>query len=361
MGFCARKGWSIMLLESLMDVKSLTLEEIAEVMKSIGQPSFRAKQIFDWLHKGVENFGEMTNLPKGLQVQLAQIMRISVPKFEKRLVSNHDNTVKYIYRLFDGECIETVFMEYHHGNSVCISTQAGCKMGCSFCASTMAGFGRNLTPAEMLDQVIFTQKDTGKKISNIVLMGIGEPLDNFDNVIKFLNLVSREGVLNIGMRHISLSTCGLVDKIESLMELKLQLTLSVSLHAPNNEIRNQIMPVNQKWNIEQLLHTCKKYSQETGRRITFEYAMLDGTNDTSACANELVKRLKGTLSHVNLIPANSVKGRNHHTSSPEKVRNFASILEKSGINITVRRTLGADIDASCGQLRRDFKVNTGDL
>ena len=344
----------------LLDVKSLTPEEISEVMKSIGQPSFRGKQIFDWLHKGVENFGEMTNLPKGFQVQLAQIMRINVPIFEKRLVSDHDNTVKYIYGLFDGECVETVFMEYHHGNSVCISTQAGCKMGCSFCASTMAGFSRNLTPAEMLDQVIFTQKDTGKRISNIVLMGIGEPLDNFDNVIQFLHLVSREGVLNIGMRHISLSTCGLVDKIEKLMDMKLQLTLSVSLHAPNNEIRNQIMPVNQKWNIEQLLTACKKYTQMTGRRISFEYAMLDGINDTSACASELCKRLKGMICHVNLIPANSVKGRLHRTSSPEKVRNFVSILEKSGINITVRRTLGADIDASCGQLRRDFKVNTGD-
>ena len=346
--------------ESLIDVKSLNLGEMAEVMKSIGQPAFRAKQLFEWLHKGVENFGEMTNLSPSLQVQLAQIMRISVPIFEKRLVSNRDNTVKYVYRLFDGECVETVFMEYHHGNSVCISTQAGCKMGCSFCASTMAGFSRNLMPSEMLDQVIFTQKDTGKRISNIVLMGIGEPLDNFDNVLKFLQLVSGEGVLNIGMRHISLSTCGLVDKMEELMEQKLQLTLSVSLHAPNNEIRSQIMPVNKKWNFEQLLAACKKYSQTTGRRISFEYAMLDGINDTPDCARELAKKLKGMLCHVNLIPANAVKGRAHHTSSVEKIKSFHTILEKSGINSTVRRTLGADIDASCGQLRRDFKANTDD-
>lgn len=341
------------------DLKSLLPEELEAYLKHLGQPSYRARQIFVWLHRGVENFDEMTDISKKLRNMLKEQAYISTPIIKKRLVSCIDSTVKYLYSLSDGQNIESVLMNYHYGNTVCISTQAGCRMGCAFCASTIGGLRRGLTPSEMLDQVLFTQKDSGKKISHIVLMGIGEPLDNFDNVIKFLKLVSAPGGLNISLRHLSLSTSGLVDKIRELMKLRLQLTLSISLHAPNNEIRSKLMPVNRKWKIETLLDACREYAEETGRRISFEYAMIAGVNDSDACARELASRLRGMLCHVNLIPVNEVRERNFQKSSRERLEHFSSILSRNGLSVTVRRTLGSDINASCGQLRREYSGEEG--
>lgn len=344
-----------------IDIKSMLPTEIAALTKELGQPSYRAKQIFTWLSRGVTSFDEMTDLSKDFRTVLEQKTYISTPKVKKKLVSTLDDTVKYLYELEDGECIETVLMSYHHGNSACLTTQAGCKMGCAFCASAIGGFKRNLTPGEMLDQILYTQKDTGRKVSSIVLMGTGEPLDNFENVIKFLRLLSDEQGLNMSMRHVSLSTCGLVDKIYDLMRLKLQLTLSVSLHAPNDTIRSRLMPVNLKWGVDELLRVCRDYIKATGRRISFEYALVDGVNDSDACAGQLAAKLKGMLCHVNLIPANPVKEKAQYSqkSSSQRVRRFAEILAGQGLNVTVRRTLGADINASCGQLRHEYSGSTG--
>ena len=334
----------------MTDLKSKTLPELTDFPKSMGQPAFRGKQVFTWLHRGVRSFEEMTNLPKALRDQLAENCVITAPTVARKQVSALDGTRKYLWELSDGNCIETVLMQYHHGNTVCISSQVGCRMGCAFCASTIAGKVRDLTPSEMLDQVLFTQLDSGLEISNIVLMGIGEPMDNLDNVLRFLELVNHPDGMNIGMRHISLSTCGVIPGIRRLAELGLQLTLSVSLHAPDSETRSKIMPVNRAYDVEQLFDACHDYFQKTGRRISFEYAMIDGVNDHDWQADLIARRIAGMPGHVNLIPLNDVVESPFKPS--RRIAAFQKRLESHGITATVRRSLGGDIDASCGQLRR---------
>ncbi|MBQ2604316.1 MAG: 23S rRNA (adenine(2503)-C(2))-methyltransferase RlmN [Clostridia bacterium] len=337
----------------MKDIKSYSLEELEkEFADSMGLPKFRARQVYKWLTLGVSSFNEMTDISKELRNNLCNNYYISVAIVEKKLVSVYDKTVKYLFKLHDGEFIESVVMHYKYGHTICISTQVGCKMGCTFCATGKSGFSRNLAPSEMLSQIQSAQNDLGVRISHIVLMGMGEPLDNYANVVKFLKLVSSENGLNISMRHISLSTCGLVDKIYELEKENFQLTLSVSLHAPNNDIRSRTMPVNRRYPIEELLKACRHYASATGRRISFEYAMISGVNDSDECARELGRRLKGMLCHVNLIPVNNVEGNNYVKSKIERQKAFINILGKEGITATVRRTLGSDINASCGQLRR---------
>lgn len=337
------------------DIKSLSRQELRDTLKAMGQPAFREKQIFTWLHRGVTSFEEMTNLSKALRQELDERFYITVPEAVRRQVSRQDGTRKYLWKLRDGNCVESVLMQYHHGNTICISSEVGCAMGCAFCASTLGGLVRRLEPSEMLDQVIFTQLDSGLPISNIVLMGIGEPLDNYDTVLKFLHLVNDPDGLNIGMRHISLSTCGLVPKIDRLAEEDLQITLSVSLHAPDNETRSKIMPVNRAYPVEELIEGCRRYFDKTGRRISFEYAMICGVNDTPEAAELLLRRLKGMMAHVNLIPLNNVEESPLKPSTPAAVARFQKILNEGGVTATVRRTLGSDIDASCGQLRRKYE------
>ena len=341
-----------------MNLKSMTLPELSGLLKEMGQPAFRAKQVYTWLHRGIRAYDEMTNLPKQLRDLLSEQYPICPPKVVRRQESERDGTIKYLWQLSDGNCVETVLMRYHYGNTVCISTEVGCRMGCAFCASTIGGLVRKLEPFEMLDEVLFTQVDSGLPISHIVLMGIGEPLDNFDNVMRFLELVNSEEGMNISMRHISLSTCGLVPKIDELAKKKLQLTLSVSLHAPNDAIRNTIMPVNRAYPSEELLNACRRYYEATSRRISFEYAMIDGVNDSAEAAGELISRLKGLPCHFNLIPLNHVEESPLKPSSRSSVAAFQKALEKGGITATVRRTLGGDIDASCGQLRRKYQKET---
>ena len=338
-----------------MNLKSLTQPELADILKQLGQPAFRAGQVFTWLHKGVRSYDEMTNLPKALRQTLAEHYPLFVPKVVRKQESQKDGTIKYLWQLSDGNCVETVLMRYRYGNTVCISTEVGCRMGCAFCASTIGGLVRRLEPYEMLDEVLFTQIDSGLPISHIVLMGIGEPLDNFDNVMRFLELVNHPDGMNISMRHISLSTCGLVPKIDELAARKLQISLAISLHGPNNELRSKVMPVNKAYPIEELLAACRRYYDATGRRIHFEYAMIDGVNDTPECAKELLGRLKGLGAHVNLIPLNHVEESPLQPSSREAVARFQKLLEDGGVTATVRRTLGGDIDASCGQLRRKYQ------
>ena len=335
-------------------IKSMTQPEIGTLLKELGQPAFRAKQVFSWLHKGVRSYDEMTNLPKALRDTLADQYPIHAPKVVRKQESQRDGTIKYLWELADGNCVETVLMRYNYGNTVCISTEVGCRMGCAFCASTIGGLVRQLEPFEMLDEVLFTQVDSGLPISHIVLMGIGEPLDNFDNVMRFLELVNSPEGMNISMRHISLSTCGLVPKIDALAEKKLQLSLAISLHGPNDEIRGRIMPVNKAYPIDVLLDACRRYYAATSRRIHFEYAMIDGVNDSEAHARELLRRLKGLPAHINMIPLNHVEESPLKRSSRAAVAKFQKILEDGGITATVRRTLGGDIDASCGQLRRKY-------
>ena len=337
-----------------MNLKNNTLPELAAIFKELGQPAFRAKQVYSWLHKGVRSYEEMTNLPKGLRDTLAETYPIQAPKVVRKQESQRDGTIKYLWELSDGNCVETVLMRYHYGNTVCISTEVGCRMGCAFCASTLGGLVRRLEPFEMLDQVLFTQVDSGQPVSHIVLMGIGEPLDNFDNVMRFLELVNSPEGMNISMRHISLSTCGLVPKIEELAKRNLQLTLSVSLHAPNDEIRNTIMPVNKMYPSQELIDACRRYYGATSRRISFEYAMIGGVNDSKENARELLRRMKGLPCHFNLIPLNHVEESPLKPSTKEAVAQFQKTLEDGGIPATVRRTLGGDIDASCGQLRRKY-------
>lgn len=339
-------------MNQLIPINSLRLEELEGQMADIGEPKYRAAQIFKWLSLGVASFDEMTDIGKGLRAKLAERFYVEQVRIITRQESKTDGTIKYLFGLKDGNSIETVLMKYKHGYSVCISTQAGCKMGCIFCASFEKGATRNLTTGEILLQVITAQKDSGQRISNIVLMGTGEPLDNYDNVMAFLDIVSHEKGVNIGMRHISLSTCGLVPKIYELAQLKKQLTLSISLHAPNNKIRTQLMPVNKSYNVESLIKACRDYFDITGRRISFEYAMIAGINDTKECAFELAKLLKGLNCHVNLIPLNHVEGSPLKPSRREDLQSFQKILENYHITTTVRRHLGSDIDASCGQLRR---------
>ena len=337
-----------------MNIKSLTLPEMTAVIKELGQPAFRGKQVYTWLHKGAASYDEMTNLPKNLRDQLAREYPILPPKVVRKQESKKDGTIKYLWQLSDGNCVETVLMRYHYGNTVCISTEVGCRMGCAFCASTIGGLVRKLEAYEMLDEVLFTQLDSGLPISHIVLMGIGEPLDNFENVMRFLELVNSPDGMNISMRHISLSTCGLVPKIDELAQKKLQISLAISLHGPNDEIRNRIMPVNKAYPIDVLLDACRRYYAATSRRIHFEYAMIDGVNDSQEHARELLRRLKGLPAHVNMIPLNHVEESPLKPSSKAAVLAFQKTLEDGGVTATVRRTLGSDIDASCGQLRRKY-------
>ncbi len=345
------------------DIASLSIAELTEYLSDLSKnvgvtfEKFRAKQIFSWLMRGISDFGEMSDISIKQRRALSENCYIALPKIHAKFISKLDGTIKYLFELYDGECIESVFMRYKHGNTICVSTQAGCRMGCSFCASTLAGLSRHLTPSEIIGQILAAQNDTGERISNIVMMGIGEPLDNFENSIKFLRLVNAQEGLNIGYRHISLSTCGVVPEIYKLANENIPITLSISLHAPNQQYRESIMPVAKKWNIDELITACRDYISVTGRRISFEYAMIDGVNDSAECAKELSKLIGGMLCHVNLIPLNDVKERNYKHSDKKNVDNFIKILEKSGITATVRRKLGSDINASCGQLRRDNMEN----
>ena len=335
----------------MKDLKSMTLPEIEEVVLSLSQPKFRAKQIFDWMQKGIDDFCEMKNVPKSLIDELKKEYYISYAKIEKKFCSKLDETVKYLFRLYDGELIESVVMKYKHGYSICVSSQVGCNMGCKFCASTIGGKLRNLTAGEILSQIYTASKDLSVRISNVVMMGMGEPLDNFDEAVRFLELVGMPGGLNIGMRHISLSTCGVVDKIYKLMELDSQITLSISLHAPFDDMRDSIMPINHRYKIAELMKACKTYTDKTGRRISFEYALIKGFNDTPECADKLYELLGGMLAHINSIPANPVHKGKFEKPDKKSVYAFCELLNKKGLNATVRRTLGSDIDASCGQLR----------
>lgn len=337
---------------SAFDVKSLTLTELQGEMKKIGLAKYRAGQLYSWIHqKGAQSYDQMSDLPKELRSSFSLHFPILDINIIRKQESKFDGTIKYLFRLNDGEFIESVLMQYKYGYTLCVSTQVGCRMGCKFCATAIGGLIRNLRPSEMLDQIYLAQQDLNIRISHIVLMGMGEPLDNFKNVMRFLELVSDENGLNIGMRNISLSTCGIVPAIYLLLDKHLQLTLSVSIHAPNDEIRSQIMPVNDKYNFEMLLDVCRTYAKTTSRRISFEYAMLEEINDSAECAKELAERVKGILCHVNLIQTNEISENSYRRTTAQKLDNFEKILNENGINVTIRRSLGADIDAACGQLR----------
>ena len=339
----------------MTEIKSLSIDELKSALKEMGEKPFRAGQIFKWLHEGVESFEEMSNLSKDLRARLAENFLLTVPEVARKQVSRVDGTVKYLWRLRDGNCVESVLMHYEHGVSVCVSTQVGCRMGCKFCASGLNGRTRSLSAGEILDEILFMQKDSGEKVSNIVLMGTGEPLDNYDNVLKFLHLVSCPEGINIGQRHISLSTSGIADRIEMLAREKLQITLSVSLHAPDDETRSSIMPVNDAYPVERLMKACRYYFDTTGRRISFEYALIKGVNDSPADAQKLAKLLDGMICHVNLIPVNPVKERGYDRTAQQDIRRFVDTLGRLGVNATVRRELGSDINAACGQLRRQYE------
>ena len=334
------------------DIVSMCPAELEQELKDLGYPAYRAKQVRDWFNKGVRDFDEMRNLPQSLRDELKGRYHLYRPQVLKKQVSKLDGTIKYLWELHDGNAVETVVMSYKHGNTVCVSCQVGCRQGCAFCASTIGGLVRSLEPSEILDEVLFSQLDSGKPISNIVMMGIGEPLDNFDNVMRFLELVNDPEGMNIGMRHISLSTCGLTERFHDLAERDLQLTLSVSLHAPDDETRSRLMPANRGRSVDELMKCCKDYFDKTGRRISFEYAMIDGVNDTAYHAKLLAQRARAVGAHVNLIPLNHVEERAFRPSTAGHMKAFIRILEEEGVNVTVRRRLGSDVDASCGQLRR---------
>ena len=334
------------------DIVSMLPEELEADFQQLGEPAYRAKQVFRWLGRGVRDFDAMSDLSKTLREKLRENYYIYAPKVLRKQVSAIDGTIKYLWELQDGQAVETVVMSYKHGNTVCVSSQVGCRQGCAFCASTIGGLVRNLTPSEILDEVMFSQLDSGKEISNIVLMGIGEPLDNFDNVMRFLELVNHPQGMNIGMRHISLSTCGITERFDDLASRDLQLTLSVSLHAPDDETRSRLMPANRGRGVEHLIACCKKYYEKTGRRISFEYAMIDGVNDTAFHAQRLAELAREVSAHVNLIPLNHVEERQFRPSTAGHMKAFIKILEDRQVNVTVRRRLGSDVDASCGQLRR---------
>jgi len=335
-----------------VDLLSLSMDELITFLEKAGQQKYRAKQIVQWLARGVKDIDEMTDLSKDLRSILKETSYIEKLEIRERYKSKIDGTTKYIFQLSDGNVIESVLMIYKFGNTACISSQVGCKMGCKFCASTGLGFMRNLSPGEMFDQILAINKDSGLRIRNIVIMGIGEPLDNYNNVIKFIRNVNMAEGLNIGYRHITISTCGLVEKMMELAKEKIPINLSVSLHAPNDEKRQKIMPIGKIYSIDKIIEACKIYTEETKRRITFEYALIDGFNDTRQDAQELAKRIKGMLCHVNLIPLNTVEGVNLRTASRQKAENFKKELENYNIPVTIRRELGADIEAACGQLRR---------
>jgi len=336
----------------MIDLKDLEYAELAAFVADIGEAKFRTKQIFSWLLKGVTDFSEMTDISKELRAKLEEKAYVSTLKIRKKLVSKLDKTTKYLFELEDGNCIESVVMYYNHGITICISSQVGCQMGCKFCASTIGGKVRDLKSSEILNQVIFAEKDLGERIGNIVIMGIGEPLDNFDNIVKFLHNVNDPNGLNIGYRHISLSTCGIVPKIYELAKLNLPITLSVSLHAPNDEIRDKLMPINKKYRIAELIKACKDYIKTTKRRISFEYSLIDGINNSLENADELSRLVSGMLCHINLIPVNKIEERDFESGSKNAIHAFCNRLAENGINATVRRELGSDINASCGQLRK---------
>ena len=338
------------------DILSMLPEEIEAELENLGEPKYRAQQLFTWLHRGVRDFELMSNLSKPLRQKLQENYRLYRPRVLKKQVSQIDGTIKYLWELSDGNAVETVVMQYKHGNTVCVSSQVGCRQGCAFCASTIGGLVRSLEPSEILDEVLFSQLDSELPISNIVLMGIGEPLDNFDNVMRFLELVNHPKGMNIGMRHISLSTCGLIERFDDLADRDLQLTLSVSLHAPDDETRSHIMPANRGRGVEKLMEACRRYYERTGRRISFEYAMIDGVNDTEYHAKLLAKEARSLAAHVNLIPLNHVEERQFKPSTSGHMKAFIKILEDAGVNVTVRRRLGSDVDASCGQLRRKMQA-----
>lgn len=330
----------------------MNLTEIEDIVKSFGEPKFRAKQIFDWFQLyGVMSYDEMTNLPKAFRNLLNDKYPIRSCEIELKQVSANDSTVKYLFKLYDGNFVESVLMKYKYGYTLCVSSQVGCKMGCVFCASTKNGCVRNLMPSEILGQIHAAQRDMNVRVSHVVMMGMGEPLDNYENTLRFLELASDEKGLNLSMRNISLSTCGIVPRIYDLLSLKLQITLSISLHAPNDEMRSKVMPVNKKYPVNQLIKACRDYVNETSRRISFEYAMIRDVNDSDECAYELASLLKGMLCHVNLIPANEINESAHKRSTNERLQRFMKILNSKGVNTTIRRSLGSDIDASCGQLR----------
>jgi 23S rRNA (adenine2503-C2)-methyltransferase len=344
-------------MQDKINLLDYSIEELEAILSEMGQQKFRAKQIFQWLHKGIMDIDEMSNLSKQLRDSLKEKAYIGEPEIEHKLVSKLDGTAKYLFKLRDGNVIESVLMEYKHGFTACISTQVGCRMGCKFCASTGIGFDRHLSPGEMMGQILAIQNDTGKRIGNVVMMGIGEPLDNYDNVVRFLKLVNHPEGLNIGYRHISLSTCGLIPEMLRLSKENMPITLSISLHAPNDEIRVKIMPINKKYSIDKIIEACKIYTEVTKRRISFEYALIQGTNDSKDNALELSKKIKGMLCHVNLIPVNAVVGTEMQKSSRQQIEIFRSVLERYGIETTVRRELGSDINAACGQLRRGHADN----
>ena len=338
-----------------MDIKSLYLEELIEEMKSINQPAFRAKQIYEWLHvKLASSYGDMTSLSKDLRSELSKNYPLASLNVVDKYVSEKDGTIKYLFGLNDDRVIESVLMKYHHGNSVCISSQVGCKMGCTFCASTIGGKERDLTASEMLDQVYLIQKLSGERVSNVVVMGTGEPLDNYDNLIRFIRILSDEKGINISARNITVSTCGIPDKIRSLADEGLAITLALSLHAPNNEIRKKLMPVARTYELSDVLDAFYYYYDKTGRRLTFEYSLAEGINDEEEHAKELSKLLRGYNCHVNLIPINPIEERKFVKSNSKKIQKFKNILEKNRINVTIRREMGSDINAACGQLRKSF-------
>ena len=336
----------------MIDLKDFEYHELEKFLIELGEKKFRAAQIFKWLHLGVTDYDEMTDISKNLREKLKEISYVSTLEIEKKLVSKLDGTVKYLFRLPDENCIESVVMRYHHGLTICISSQVGCRMGCRFCASTIGGLYRSLTAGEILNQIIFAQKDLGERISNIVLMGIGEPLDNYENVVKFLHNINHEKGLNIGLRHITLSTCGIVPKIYELADEDMPITLTISLHAHNDEMRSSIMPVNNKYKMDELLKACEYYKDKTGRRLSFEYSLISGVNDSKKDAEELAKKLRPLNAHVNLIPVNNVEEREYKKGTREEINSFLKHLNDCGVNATIRRELGADISASCGQLRK---------
>lgn len=340
----------------LIDLKSMLPDELESYLLSSGEPKYRAKQIFSWLTKGVRTFDEMRNIPKTLRDRLAADTYINSLKMLQKQVSRQDGTTKYLWELRDGNAVETVVMRYDYGLSVCISSQVGCRQGCAFCASTIGGLVRNLTPSEMLDEVLYSQLDQGERISHIVLMGIGEPLENYDAVLRFLRLVNHPDGLNIGMRHIALSTCGITEKIDALAGEDLQITLAVSLHAPDDATRDRLMPVNHGRGVDSVIDACERYYVKTGRRISFEYAMINEVNDSPEQAELLSALARKARAHINLIPLNHVEERSFSPSAPERLEAFCRILSKNGTNYTIRRSLGGDVDASCGQLRRKREI-----
>ena len=338
-----------------LDIKSFYYKELEEVIKFLGQPAFRAKQIYEWLHvKLAGSYDEMTNLSKELRTKLKEGYPLTILKEVDSLHSESDGTIKFLFRLKDDRVIESVLMKYHHGNSVCISSQVGCRMGCKFCASTIGGKERDLLPSEMLDQIYRIQAITGERVSNVVVMGTGEPLDNYENLIRFLRILTDSQGLNISARNITVSTCGIPDRIRALAEEELPITLALSLHAPNNEIRKQLMPVAAKYDLKEVMDAFRYYYDKTGRRLTFEYSLVDTVNDEEEHAKELCRLVKGLNCHVNLIPVNPIKERDYRKSESKKIQNFKFILEKNRINVTIRREMGADIDAACGQLRKSY-------